>query len=280
MNADNEKNLTSQLMTGNADAFNLFFIQYQQKIFNLALRMTGNAADAEDITQETFITVHKSIKNFQGKSKLSTWLYTIAKNLCLKSIQKQKKGCFSDIEFLINESSIPYDTEDYGVSQFEKQYLVKQVKEGCLTGLLKCLSYHQRLTFVFHVLLELSIKETSEVVDKTEGAVKVLIHRARQNLKGFLCQNCSLYDSRNICRCENLVHFSLKQGWIKKPSGESLQQTSTISSDILEDEINELDKVVRLFKSLPDQESPQILKTTIKKYLQNVPSNLFSEKKV
>jgi RNA polymerase sigma-70 factor (ECF subfamily) len=215
--------------------------QYSRKIFNLAYRMSGNRHDADDITQETFIQAFKNLDKFKGESHVYTWLYTIARNNCLQFLKNKKKSKFIEFEALIEKCSSPFTDE---ISEEEKSAYITQVKDGCLSGLLRCLSLQQRLAFVLNVLLKFSSNEVAVIMDISENAARILVHRAKQNLKSFLCNNCSLYNSVNPCRCENLINFSLKQNWI---SANPNLKTSEIES-----EIRDLKDVIKLFKTLSE----------------------------
>lgn len=91
-----------------------------------------------------------------------------------------------------------------------------QVKDGCLLGLLRCLSLNQRIAFILKVLFDIPIEDVALIIDKSKNSTRILICRARKNLREFLCRNCSLYSEDNHCKCENLILFSLKQGWVEK----------------------------------------------------------------
>jgi hypothetical protein len=97
------------------------------------------------------------------------------------------------------------------------------------------------LAFILNVLLDLPLEQVASIIDKSENATRILVHRSKQNIKNFLCNNCSLYDSKNTCRCENLINFSLKQGWI------------SLSNPVrIEAEIKDLKNVVNLYKTLQE----------------------------
>ena len=218
----------------------IIYKKYSKKIYNLAFRMTGNIDDASDITQDTFIQGFKSIDKFKGESQIYTWLYKIAKNNCLKHLDKKNKTSFLSLQKLIDNTSAPVSEE---IAENEKSLYITQVKDGCLSGLLRCLSLQQRLAFILNVLLDLSIEQVAIVIDKSENATRILVHRAKQNIKDFLCSNCSLYDSKNTCRCENLINFSLKQGWISS----KMEANYNVR---IETEIKDLKNVVSLYKTL------------------------------
>ncbi len=218
----------------------IIYNKYSKKIYNLAYRMTGDKEDANDITQETFIQAFKSIDKFKGESHIYTWLFKIAKNKCLRFLAKKKKTSFKSLEELLNNYSSPVSEE---ITESEKWTYIQQVKDGCLSGLLRCLSIQQRLAFILNVLLNLPISHVASVIDKSENATRILIHRSKENIKSFLCNNCSLYDSKNKCRCESLINFSLKQNWIDLNSeSNNIEQAET--------EIKSLKNVVGLYQTL------------------------------
>ena len=245
---------------------------YSQKVFNLAYRMTGNKDDADDITQETFILAFKSLDKFKGKSDIYTWLYTIAKNNCLKFLDKKKKSSFLALQELIDKAGSPVSEL---LPEDEKLLYISQVKDGCLSGLLRCLSLQQRLAFILNILLDLPLEQVASIIGKSENAARILVHRSKQNIKEFLCCNCSLYDSKNPCRCESLINFSLKQGWIGK------EKILFKDSVRIESEISSLKNVVNLYKSLNEQKPSDVLNKDIQSILSNHKDFLiFNEKKV
>lgn len=221
----------------------ILYNKYSKRIYNLAYRMTGNKEDASDITQETFIQAFQSIEKFKGESQIYTWLYQIAKNKCLRYLEKKNKTTFLSLQELMDKVSSPVSEE---FSEKEKQVYIHQVKDGCLSGLLRCLSVHQRLAFILNILLELPITQVASIIDKSENATRILVHRSKQNIKAFLCSHCSLFDSKNPCRCENLIHFSLKQGWISS-------DPETILTAKIETEIRDLKNVVNIYKTLHEK---------------------------
>jgi RNA polymerase sigma factor (sigma-70 family) len=190
------------------------YSRYGGKIYNLAVRMTGDPAMAEDIVQETFVKVFKSRKTFRGESAIYTWIYAIAKNVCLRHRARMKRSSFRSFEDLIETAGDSNTGETF--DEAEKRFYLEQVKDGCLLGLLRCLPFHQRLAFILNILFGLPAKTVSEILGKSENSARILISRARRGLKNFLCANCSLYRGENACRCENLVRFSREKAWIAK----------------------------------------------------------------
>ncbi|MFO7656241.1 MAG: RNA polymerase sigma factor [Bacteroidales bacterium] len=244
------------------------FEDYREKVFNLAHKMTGDINVAEDVTQETFIKCYENLKKFRGDSHVFTWLFTITKNNCLRIIDKQKRNTSKELEQLLN--TVSDDQIDYFDNDKKTNY-INQVREGCLLGLLKTLSFNQRIAFIMNVLQKHSIEVTAKIVDKSESATRTLIHRARKNIKEFLCKNCSLYNVDNSCKCENMINFSLKQGWIKYNEFYPIDLPEKV-----EKELKDSQKIFKLYSSLP----VHLLPKKVSERMKNSDFLIFSEKKV
>ncbi len=248
--------------------FSGIFECYREKIFNLAHKMTADINLAEDITQETFLKCYENIEKFRGDSHIFTWLYSITKNICLRVIEKQKKNTSKDLEQLLN--TVSDNQVDY-LGKDKKNNYINQVREGCLLGLLKTLSFNQRIAFIMHVLQKHSIEDTAKIVNKSENATRTLVHRARKNIKDFLCRNCTLYNPENSCKCENMINFSLKQGWIKYDEFYPADLPEKI-----EKELKDSKKIFKLYNSLPTHSLSEKVLGEIK----NIDLLIFSGKKV
>jgi RNA polymerase sigma-70 factor (ECF subfamily) len=231
--------------------------------------MCGNADDADDITQVTFIQAFRNICGFRGECGIYTWLYSITKNLCLRFLENRKKGTFASLDSLVNSAIMEGDENQY--TSFEKKYYINQVKEGCLRGLLRCLPFYQRLSFILHVLLDVGIKDVAVILDKSETAARLLVHRAKRGIKDFLCKNCSLYCKENPCHCENMIGFSLKRGWIQKSP-----DLSMISAQDIEKEIGQLENLMSLYKSLEERKPPKEITELIREEIKKSSSPIFS----
>ena len=257
------------------ESFALLYAAYGRKIYGLAYRMTGNREEAEDITQETFLQVYRKIEDFRGQSQLYTWIYAIARNLCYQHFQRAQRSSFAAFEVLLDRGA---DIEPpAGIKAWEKQELVRQVKEGCLMGLVRCLAFQQRMAFILHVLVQLSIRDVAEILDKSEEATKVLIHRARKNLRDFLCKHCSVYDPANPCHCVDLLGFSLKQGWIERPTS---RERNLPDAQQIEAEIKRVREVVELYTNLSAPNPPADLNRRIQQLILEQAGGIFASKKV
>ena len=178
-----ESELIERLSGGDESAFKELFELYKRKVFNTAAGFLTDESDAEDITQEVFIQIFRSVKHFKEKSKLSTWIYRITITKCLDLLRKKKaKKRFAFVTEIFgkkekdnDESFVNY--EHPGV-QAEKLELSK-----ILFSEIDKLPDNQRIAFVLNKVEHLSYKEISDVMDTSVSSVESLIFRAKSNLK-------------------------------------------------------------------------------------------------
>ena len=181
----NEFELIQGLRSGNDTAFKYLVNTYQDRVFNTAISIVQNAEDAEDVAQEVFIQVYRSISQFKGESKLSTWLYRIATTRALDLLRSKKsKKRFGVIQRLFGDGNEPlWELPDFhhpGVALEKKENAAK------LFRAIGQLPDQQKAAFTLHKLEGLSYQEVSDVLETTVPAVESLMHRAKQNLRKML----------------------------------------------------------------------------------------------
>ncbi len=180
-----EFELIQGLRQGNEAAFKYLVTTYQDRVFNTAIGIVQNAEDAEDVAQEVFIQVYRSIHSFKGESKLSTWLYRIATTRALDLLRSRKsKKRFGFMQKLFGEDNEPlHELPDFhhpGVALDRKENAAK------LFRAISELPENQKTAFTLHKLEDLSYQEISEVMQTSIPAVESLMHRAKQNLRKIL----------------------------------------------------------------------------------------------
>ncbi len=154
---------------------------YTDRLYRLAIRMTGNDQDAEDVLQETFIKVFKNIKGFKGHSSLSTWIYRIAMNEALMLLRKHKPEGFSLDEENDDEDMTPREVaawEPLPEQTLMSTEMVRHLNEAVLR-----LPETLRSVFLLRDTEQFSVKETADALGITEGTVKVRLLRARLKLR-------------------------------------------------------------------------------------------------
>ncbi|MFA7406684.1 MAG: sigma-70 family RNA polymerase sigma factor [Anaerolineaceae bacterium] len=170
------------------DAFTQLVKADSGKIYRLALKMLANEQDAEDVLQETFIKAYKNIETFEGRSKISTWLYRIAVNEALMLIRKRKPAQVDFDAEIITESGefIPRQIVDWCCLP-EEEFVRSETRQVINLGI-KSLSDANRAAFLLRDVEGLSTREAAEVLQISESALKVRLMRARLELREFLTE--------------------------------------------------------------------------------------------
>jgi len=182
----NQKNEISveALRAGDREEFSRLVDDYSGPIYRLALKILGNTTDAEDVLQNTFLKALQHLKDFEGRSSVSTWLYRIASNEALMLLRKQRP------EISLSDAVQDDDSNsDYFPEQFtdwcclpEDEFLLSESK-AALDRAVGHLPETQRIVFILRDIEGLSIRETSEALDLNEAAVKTRLLRARLHLR-------------------------------------------------------------------------------------------------
>jgi len=150
---------------------------YQQRVYWHVRKMVIDHDDADDVTQEVFIKIHKAIDAFREDSQLFTWIYRIATNECLNFLNKKRRRFFLPIEDIGHQLSAKIDTSD-SISGDEIQ---KKLQKALLQ-----LPDKQRLVFNMKYFEDLSYEDISEITNTSVGALKASYHHAVKKIEEYL----------------------------------------------------------------------------------------------
>ena len=184
---EEEARLVQRLVARDERAFNELVRAYERRVFALVLRMIGNHAEAEDLAQEVFVQVFKAIGSFRGDSKLSTWVYRIAVNLCKnrsKYLRVRHAGEEEELEAVAERVPLG-DARHANVGQVarpDEAVAGKQVEQIVQRAIL-AIEPDFRECLVLRDVEELSYEEIGEITGLAPGTVKSRIHRARAMLR-------------------------------------------------------------------------------------------------
>jgi RNA polymerase sigma-70 factor (ECF subfamily) len=179
-----EQNFIKELQIGNQIAFGQLIDTYQQKVFSTCISFIPNKEDAEDVSQEVFITIFKSIHQFKENSKLSTWIYKITTNKCLEFIRKkQAKKRFAFMQTILG-NEIPIDKTNY-FTEFNHPgiLLENQEKATILFKAIHTLPEIQRVVFTLAKVDGKSYQEIVEITGKSLSSIESVIYRAKKGLQ-------------------------------------------------------------------------------------------------
>lgn len=186
---ETDAQLVKRCKRSDNEAYAKLVERYQRKVFSVALGMVKNQEDAMDITQDTFVKVHRYIGNFQGTSSFYTWLYRIAFNLCIDHIRRAGKRANTEFDERIGGEN---DKED--VNQFmsnrndlspSKVMKRKELAGIIQDGLSELPPIHQAV-IIMREIEGLSYTEMADILQVSKGTVMSRLHHARQKLRRVL----------------------------------------------------------------------------------------------
>ncbi|TBN03703.1 RNA polymerase sigma factor [Hyunsoonleella flava] len=175
MTINNDQHIINQILEGDVQAFSILVDRYKNLVFTLALRMLKHREDAEEISQDVFIKVYKSLYKFKGDSKLSTWIYKVTYNSCLDAIKRQKR---KHQEVNIDK----YDAYDIEVIDDALEKLVQIDRENAIKTCIEALASEDSFILTLYYYGELSLEEISKITGLKANNIKVKLHRARKRL--------------------------------------------------------------------------------------------------
>jgi RNA polymerase sigma-70 factor (ECF subfamily) len=171
--------LIQQILAGDGKQFSLLVNRYQRSIFSTAFGMLGNQQDAEDVTQEAFVTAFRKLESFEGRSSFLTWLRRIAFNLAI-DLRRRQKSRASMTQIAVAEEIVSAQETSVADAMISKE-TVSTVRRA-----IDSLPDEQRIVIVLRDLQDLDYSEIAELLSIPIGTVRSRLHRARLELKATL----------------------------------------------------------------------------------------------
>lgn len=181
-----EAKIVKRVQLGDAMAFAELVELYKDKIYNLSYRMLGNAHDAEEAAQETFLRVYANIKKYDARHKFSTWIYRIGTNCSIDRLRKKKFDASLDA---------PLDQEEDGADLYSivpnrdrapDELIVHKETRLLLQEAIERLPNTYRAVIVLKYIEDLSLQEISEILELPVSTIKTRLHRGREALRSCL----------------------------------------------------------------------------------------------
>ena len=205
-------NLVQLAIGGDKNALQNLILRHQVFVYNLALKMTKNNTDAEDLTQEVFIKAITALSKFEGKSNFRTWLYRITVNHFLNDTKKSSVIKSLDFEEYFNiVDNIPVSE----LNEQEKTELADSIEEiriSCTTGMLLCLDKKQRLIYILGDMFNVGHRLGAEITGISPSNFRIRLMRARNDLYNWMNKRCGLINPANSCRCSKKTKGFIEAG--------------------------------------------------------------------
>ncbi len=188
MTREQEALIVKKVLAGDVNAFETLVTEYEKNVYAITQRMTGNAEDAADMTQETFIKAFNSLQSFRGDSKFSVWLYRIATNVCLDFLRSRSRRPTVSLSVEDDEGEeTQLDIADE--SQSPELLLDRGLTRDAVRRGLQALQPEYKQILLLREIEGLSYEEISDVLGIEVGTVKSRIFRARKRLCAFLIED-------------------------------------------------------------------------------------------
>ncbi len=262
-----DRELVTKAQSGDREALGALVAQSRDLVYNLALRMLADPAEAEDVTQEILMRVVTNLGSFRGESAFRTWVYRVASNQLL-TFRKQRAAhrieSFDALEGYL-DGGIAADEP-----AIEDQVLVNEARMRCTTTMLSCLDRDHRLAFILGEILELTSEEGAEVLDVSSDVYRKRLSRARERMTEFMTRRCGIVNEALPCRCNKQAAHAVKQGRLKreelawgslrtKRALPVMQPASTAPGAV--------ERVQSVFRSYPEFEAPDSVVERLNRFI-------------
>lgn len=260
-----DQDLVRLVQAGSRAALEELLARHQPWIYNLALRMVYQPADAEDATQEVLIKLLTRLSTFDGRSSLRTWLYRVAINHLLnmkRSAAESRELTFA--QYGRNLDHTPdADLPDLQAVPVDAQLLIAEARIGCTSGMLLCLDREQRLIFILGSIFGVSAAVGAELLELSRDNFRQRLARARRDLRNFMQDKCGLVNTANPCRCVKKTRGFITAGHIDPGNLRFARERVTHVRDVAaraSDEITGLDEAyAEVHRDHPFQNSPDFV---------------------
>ncbi|WP_158975883.1 RNA polymerase sigma factor [Cellulophaga sp. L1A9] len=179
MNKRHDQHYIDETLRGDAQAFSVLINTYKHMVFTVALKITNNRENAEEVAQDTFVKAYHSLATFKGASKFSTWIYKITYYGALDYLKKNNRR--------IKTSTIESD-HDINLSELTNvlDELELKDRQNCIKESLDQLGAEESVLVTLHYFEELSLQEISDIINIPANTIKVRLYRIRKKLAGIL----------------------------------------------------------------------------------------------
>ncbi len=204
-NEVSDEEIVERVRCGELAAYEILMRRYNQRLFRVAVSILRDDAEAEDVMQETYFRAFRSLSQFAGLAKFSTWLTKIAVHEALSRLRRRQR---MEIEPVTDKNSLTMDNVTTGTPDPERQAHGSELRD-VLEAAITALPDLYRSVFVLRAVEGLSAAETAACLDIGEEAVKTRLHRARQMLRKDLRHRANILTAEtfpfHLSRCDRVV---------------------------------------------------------------------------
>jgi RNA polymerase sigma-70 factor (ECF subfamily) len=189
------------------------------RVFNFAFRMTMSSEDAAKVTRETFQRAYLATERAEG-GDMEPWLLRIANHVVAEHSEEEADNprfTWDMLDDTLRSEATRTDVVQSALNP-EREYMLWELKQGCMTAVVNCLSVGERVAFVLSTIIGLSEEAAARTLGIKTSAYKVRLSRARQKVQDYLAPRCEHVNPQNPCHCPSRLGVALAKGFIAPPS--------------------------------------------------------------
>jgi RNA polymerase sigma factor (sigma-70 family) len=208
--------LARRAADGDRDALTALVRELQHPMYRLALRFLGHPEDAQDACQEILVRIVTRLGTFEGRSKFTTWAYTVATRSLLRTRRRAVESSVRGAQAFAARLDAGLGDIDTTLEEAEYRLLCEEVRISCTYGMLLCLSRPQRAAYLLADVVGLTDVEGAEILECSREAFRQRVARARRTLRQVIDDRCGLVDPANPCRCGRQIAASESGGILRR----------------------------------------------------------------
>lgn len=229
-------------------------------VYHLAYRMTLDKAQAMEAAYETFVRAYHGKRDLAPEA-LGLWLLKIACHVVEARLPPAPEVDFDLLDETLR-SEATRTGEVQSLTNPEREFLLWELKQGCMTAVLNCISPGERIAFVLGVILRQRDEQAATILGIKPSAYKVRLSRARKKISDYLSPRCEHVDPRNPCHCPSRIGVALKRGFIAPPAQPLVQLRPRF------DKADRSRDAAEVYETLPEPEVPEELRQRFQRAVQ------------
>ena len=243
--------LAHRAADGDREALTELVRQLQHPMYRLALRFLGHPHDAQDACQEILVRIVTHLGSFEGRSRFTTWAYTVATRSLLRTkkrfVESSVQGPAQFAAFLDSGMG----DVDTTMEEAEYRLLCEEIRVSCTYGMLLCIPRPQRAAYLLADVIGLTDVEGAEVLGCTREAFRQRVSRARRTLRQVIDNRCGLVDPANPCRCGRQIAASEEAGILRRdalPLAEHVREEARVWIEPLAKQLDDVVAIGDLYR--------------------------------
>jgi RNA polymerase sigma-70 factor (ECF subfamily) len=197
------------------EAFKGVINEHWRDVYNFVFRMCLDRDRTRAVVTETFLRAYVGQEKMPAGEAVATWLFHIANHVLEKLLPRKPELSFDVLDDTLRSEATRTDVVR-SLTEPTRDFLLWELKQGCMTSVVNCLSPGERAAFVLATVMGMSEERAAQTLGVTRSAYKVRLSRAKKKVSDYLAPRCEHVDPMNPCRCPARVGVALKKGFIKQ----------------------------------------------------------------